>query len=213
MFCQSQCAKSSAAIKRRNQRFLEMAPAIRRYADTAFRQVKAEARAELVAEVIANAFVAFARLARCGRDDIAYPTPLARYAVRRICDGRRVGTRSNRYELLSSYGKQRTGVKIKRLDTYDANRGEWREAVVEDRRAGPAETAAARIDLDAWLRSLPQRRRIAAVLLARGETTGAVARNFRVSAARVSQLRNELHEAWLRFHGESQASCQVTAAA
>ncbi len=38
---------------------------------------------------------------------------------------------------------------------------------------------------------------------AAGETTGGVTRLFRITAARVSQLRRELFERWQAFHGES----------
>jgi transposase-like protein len=74
---------------------------------------------------------------------------------------------------------------------------------VEDRTAGPAEIAAARIDWAAWLRSMSRRQRAIACLLARGETTGAVARKFRISAVRISQLRTWFRENWEQFHGQT----------
>jgi hypothetical protein len=48
--------------------------------------------------------------------------------------------------------------------------------------------------------------------LLRGERTIDVARVLGVSAARVSQRRRELHDDWLRFHGEDvQAAVGVSA--
>ena len=41
-----------------------------------------------------------------------------------------------------------------------------------------------------------------AKLLAKGETTGAAARKFGLSAGRISQLRQELAESWVEFQGE-----------
>ena len=38
--------------------------------------------------------------------------------------------------------------------------------------------------------------------LATGESTNEVAREFKVSAAQISQLRQEFHESWQEFHGE-----------
>ena len=67
--------------------------------------------------------------------------------------------------------------------------------LVEDRRAGPAETAAARLDLTAWLGTLSKRNRLIAKALSMGETTGDVARRYALSPGRVSQLR-----VWLREH-------------
>jgi hypothetical protein len=41
-----------------------------------------------------------------------------------------------------------------------------------------------------------------ACTLARGETTGVAAWKFRISAARISQLRAWFKENWEQFHGE-----------
>ena len=60
------------------------------------------------------------------------------------------------------------------------------EVVVEDRRAGPAEVVAARIDFGDFLRSLSSRYRRIAAVLATGESTTATARKFHVSPGRVS---------------------------
>ncbi len=40
-----------------------------------------------------------------------------------------------------------------------------------------------------------------ALTLAQGETTGATAKRFEVSAARVSQMRRQLADSWKQFHG------------
>ena len=80
--------------------------------------------------------------------------------------------------------------------------GDWRAALVEDRRAGPAEIAAARIDLAAWFRSLSRRNRRIARSLATGESTCGVATQFKLSSARISQLRGELEASWRAFQGE-----------
>ena len=75
--------------------------------------------------------------------------------------------------------------------------------LVEDRKAGPAETAIARLDLSAWMCTLSKRNRRIAKALSLGETTNAVARQFGLSAGRVSQLRVWLREHWERFLGDS----------
>ena len=79
-----------------HERFLAMLPRIRRQALIAFRDRGAEARQELAAEVVANAFCAYTRLVRRGKHDLAYPTPLAQFAIRQVRDGRRVGGRLER---------------------------------------------------------------------------------------------------------------------
>jgi hypothetical protein len=91
---------------------------------------------------------------------------------------------------------------IERLDRFNPRRGGWREVLVEDRTAGPAEIAMTRLDFASWLSTLSKRDRQLAEKLVLGETTGRVARTFRISAARVSQLRRELCASWHRFVGE-----------
>ena len=80
--------------------------------------------------------------------------------------------------------------------------GEWKEILLEDRKAGPADTAAARIDIAAWLESLPKKKRRIAALLATGETTKRTAKKFHVSPGRISQTRRELQQAWQEFQGD-----------
>jgi FixJ family two-component response regulator len=74
--------------------------------------------------------------------------------------------------------------------------------VVEDRHATPADVAATRIDFADWLQTLSRRYRRIAETLATGEGTGTVARRFRLSPSRISQLRHEYYESWKRFQGE-----------
>ena len=92
-----------------------------------------------------------------------------------------------------------------RLDQYPHRRNRWRKILVEDRRAGPAETAASRIDFTDWLRRLPDTLRAVAELLGAGETTGTTAREFKLSAGRVSQMRRELKDRWEEFHAGAMA--------
>ena len=93
------------------------------------------------------------------------------------------------------------GSGVGRLDCFDGDDGQWQEIVVEDRRAGPA-IAACRIDFSTWLRLLPFRQRKVALMLAQGESTSEAAKKFRVTAARISQLRSWLKENWEAFQDE-----------
>ena len=75
--------------------FLAMLPQLQHQAQVAFRGVRPELKEELVAEVTANACVAYARLVERGKGHLAYATPLATYAIRQVPSGRRVGSRLN----------------------------------------------------------------------------------------------------------------------
>jgi hypothetical protein len=181
--------------------FLAMLPKIVWYARTVFRHRGPEARQDLVEEVIANACVAFKALWDRGRQSIAYPSVLANYAIRQVRDGRRVGNRLNIREVLSKYAQQHKGFVVERLDKFDEKEGEWLEVLVEDRHAGPADTAAARLDLAAWFKSLSPKDRRIAKALATGDRTGDVAKKFGLSAGRISQKRREFMEGWQTFQG------------
>jgi len=185
-----------------NQLFVAMLPKVREQARFAFRREPSGRRQDLVSEVVANAFVAFARLVERGLVNAIYPTPLAQFAIKQVRDGRRVGSRLNVRDVSSQYAQQAKGLCVERLDRYDVQEGEWREVLVEDKHAGPAETAASRIDFDAWLRLLPKRTRRIAETLATGETTTKAAKRFRVSPGRISQLRRELQQNWRDFQGD-----------
>lgn len=186
-----------------HQRFISMLPKITQLAQRPFRQYVREARDELVQEVIANAFVAYARLAELGKQAVAFPTPLAGYAIRQVRCGRRVGSRSNRRDILQS--SRHTRVSFEALVEFGHPQRLWSQSLIEDKSAGPAETAAARIDLRAWFYSLSPRDRRVAMALAMGATTSEVAATIGVTAGRISQRRHELERSWCRLHNRSRA--------
>jgi hypothetical protein len=79
--------------------------------------------------------------------------------IRQVCSGRCVGAKLNIRDVSSRHAQVTKGIVLERLDKFDAEEGEWREALVEDRHAGPAQTAAARIDVAAWFLSLARKKR------------------------------------------------------
>ena len=182
--------------------FATMLPAIARHARISFRHLSPEAKAEAIEEAVCNACCAVARLAELGKLDLAYPTVLARFAVAQVREGRKVGCKLSVRDVLSPYCRRLKGVIVERLDRYDADEDCWQEILIPDRHCTPAELAASRIDFPAWLATLKPRDRKIALKLATGETTGATAARFHMSAARVSQIRTELKQAWERFQGE-----------
>ena len=105
------------------------------------------------------------------------------------------------------------GVRTVHFDVLPETSIDLKESLLEDRRAGPAETAAARIDTAAWLGSLPVRNRRIAETLATGETTKATAKQHGVTPGRVSQLRRQLETSWLEFQGEAAVGQEFSAAA
>ena len=209
MIATAKPSQTEHAVPSWHEPFLAMLPAIQKHARFAFRHLDPEAREDAVEEVIANALVAFVRLVRLGKADVAYATPLAMFGVRQFRAGRRVGSKLNVRDVTSSYCQRAKGVCVGRLDRYDRDEEEWKEVVVEDKHAGPAEVAATRIDFAAWLGILPTRLRRIAKVLATSESTKQVAKQFQISPGRVSQIRRELMECWDQFQGEARGAAAV----
>ena len=195
-------SRSSRPVPAWHAEFLAMLPVIVMHARFVFQHRDPEAREEAVAEVVANACQAYARLAERGCTGVARPFVLAWYAIRQLREGRRVGSKLNIRDVCSPYAQQRKDITVERLDRYDREEGCWSEILVEDPTSTPADLAATRIDFPAWLETLSRRDRKIALKLAVGETTSRVAGQFRLSEARISQLRRELKLAWDAFQGE-----------
>jgi hypothetical protein len=192
--------------------FVAMLPAIRRTAQITFRKIRPELRDDLIEEVVANAFVAYARLVERGQADRALPSPLARFAIAQVRVGRRVGNRLRIRDVLSNYAQYQKGFQVEALDQFDEEEECWQQILIEDKRATPAEVAACRIDFAEWLRRLTARLRKIALALASGETTKGAAEQFGLSPARISQLREWLKKSWEAFQGEAEIGGQPVAA-
>jgi len=201
MIAQLRANSDARRIESVQDQFLSMLPVIQRQAWIAIRGRDPESRDELTQEVVANAYCAFIGLVRRNKQAVAYATPLAQFGIRQVRAGRRVGSQLNKHDLPSTYARRSHGLTIERLDQRYERSGELQQLLVEDRQAGPAEIAAALIDVAAWLGSLSKRQRRIAKTLALGNSTGAVARQFGLSAGRVSQLRGWFRQHWEQFQG------------
>jgi DNA-directed RNA polymerase specialized sigma24 family protein len=193
MIANSSCL---ATTRTRDQRFLDLLPKISAVAEFNFRHLRAEARDEAVEEVIANAFVAFAKLVEQNRGHRAFGSTLGGYAVRQFHVGRRVGARLKSTDVMAHRERR---FKVQRLEDSEEVDASW-TAVVASHRTPVADQAAFRIDFQSWLRLLRPQQRGVVEALAANYSTSEVARQFGVSAARVSQMRRELHTAWEQFH-------------
>ena len=198
----ARCKKSPPAW---HAAFEAMLPVIETHAKVAFRHLDPDAREEAVQETVCRACQAYARLVELGKTDVAFPSVLARFSVSQTKDGRIVGNTLNCCETLSEYGQKKNKLLVERLDRYDSEEQAYLEILVEDKHAGPAETAVVRIDFAAYMQLLPLRLRQIATFLAKGETTTAAAKKFGASQGRISQIRKELWLAWHHFQGEEPA--------
>ena len=192
--------------------FIDMLPDIVHFARRLLQTLPPEVREDAIADVVANCTVAYARLVERGKENLAYPTVLAMYAVRRYRDGRRVGKRGNVRDVYDQHAQARGGFQVYHIGCPRDQRHGWREQLTEDRRTPVADQAAFRVDFPDWLRTLPKRDRQIAEQLAEGDRTGEVAAEYGVSPSRVSQMRRALQESWEEFiEDPGECACVATA--
>jgi len=179
-----------------------MLPTIRRLATMASRKIPPAERSEFVAEVVANSFVAYARLVARKEERRACATVLARFAIAQTHGGRRVGNRRRIGDVLSPYAQRQKNLAVAGIYRFDHHARLWTEIAIEDPRPSPSDRVAWRLDYGEWLRRLPAHLREIALSLAAGETTSGAVRFYRLSPGRVSQIRQSLRENWQTFQGE-----------
>lgn len=121
-----------------------------------------------------------------------------------------VGEPASRLVGACSHTRLKKGFAVESLQRRNTRTGTWAELLVEDHRTPPFDQAVFRIDFPAWLARRSRRDRRVVASLARGDRTKDVAQQFRLSAARVSQLRREVEHSWLEFHREAVAPVQRT---
>jgi hypothetical protein len=183
------------------EQFAQMIPDLQKQIAFRFRSIAPDLKEELSAEAMALAFEMFVSLVQRNKADKAAASPLASYACRHVKDGRRCGASLNIKDIDSHYCQQRKHVRKTSWYQRDSESEDWRELVVEDRHANPADIAVTRIDFRNWLESLSRLKRQIAETLAGGETTQAASKHFQVTEGRISQLRRELLDSWNTFQG------------
>ncbi len=174
-----------------------------------------ELREELLAEAQGLAWVAWRHDPRCRQ----YPGKLSRYSTLQAIQGRKVcgvsgasldggyssNARANGYRP-KAWNNARVHVVLGRLmlnlsEDRDYGALEAFECVADPRRDLPPDTAQLRLDFRAWFATLPARdqKLLIMVLTDRSASGGRIARRFRISEGRVSQLRRALRESYERY--------------
>ena len=178
----------------------QLLPAIKRAAGRALAHMAGEEYDDAFAEVLAQTCLAYRSLFEQGKEDLAYPAALVRFAVARYRSGRRAGSSVNCRDVCSKAAQAKGKFTVV---AFDPQRPEWIDEVTDSRRQTVPDQVAFRLDFTAWLGLLSSRNRRLAEYLALGNSTNDAAARFHVSAGRVSQLRAELNASWLIFRGSS----------
>ena len=186
-------------------RFLALLPRIEAHAKIYFRDVRCSStRADRIAEVVALAWKWFVRLVKRGKDAALFVSALAKFAVKAVRCGRRLTGMEKAKDVMNRQTQQRRGFAVEKLPEFSTmSDNPLTEALADNTVTPPPDAAAFRVDFLRWLASLPRRDRRVAKELMVGERTLDTAHRFKMSPARVSQLRRELCQDWARFHGEA----------
>jgi hypothetical protein len=210
-----------------HSRFLLLLPRIEAHARIFFRGLRCPVKQEdKVQECVALGWKWFLRLTERGKDVFAFPTAFAALLARAVRCGRKLCGQEKSKEVLSFVAQQRHGFRVELLpqstrcpheDLYADPHGQALHDAFEERLRDNTLTpvldqVAFRLDFPAWLKTLTARERRLVRAMAQGERTTDLSKEFEVSPGRISQLRRELRDDWLRFQGEQAPSHKQRAA-
>jgi hypothetical protein len=166
-----------------------------------FRHLRsAELKEEYLAEMVALTWKWHLRLAERGKDSTRFPSALATFAARAVRSGRRLAGMDRARDVLSPLAQQRKGFAVGKLpDCSTLDGSPLDEALHDNTKSPPDQQAMFRIDFPLWRASRNERDRRVLDDLMVGERTLDVAARHGITAARVSQLRRELHDDWEHF--------------
>jgi hypothetical protein len=211
------CPLIPPALEQLREQFLALLPRIELHARITFRGVKCpDRRADAVAETVALAWKWHVRLAERGKNVSRFPAAFAALAARAVRSGRRLCGHERAREVLSPVARRRHGFRVEHLPAstrsphehlYASPHGQalldaFEERLRDNTLTPVADQVAFRIDFPAWLQTLTGRERHLVRAMARNERTKDLSKQFALSPGRVSQLRREFRDDWLRFHGE-----------
>lgn len=186
-----------------HSRFLTILPRIELHGRVYFRHLRCpHARQDAVQEMVALSWKWFVRLAQRGKDARRFPSALATFAARAVNSGRRLCGHERARDVLSPVAQNVKGFAVRALPGAEAlSSNPLSEALIDNTKSPVDEQVCFRLDFPRWLASLGSRHRSMVEDMALGHRTQDLARTYKVSAARVSQLRRHFREDWLRFCG------------
>ena len=184
--------------------FFTSLPRIARHAQIYFRHLRcAHTRDDAVAESIALAWKWFVRLVQQGKHPEEFVSAIAAYAARAVKVGRRLCGQENAKDVLSRLTQTRRGFAVLPIPDFSTLAGNVFDEALHDNTATPVpDQVSFRLDFPVWLstRSARDRELIGELLI--GSLSLEAARRFKISPARVAQLRREYYVDWRSFCGE-----------
>jgi hypothetical protein len=165
-------------------------------------------REKAVAEAVAAGFSSFVRLKVRGKDPSAFPSVLATFAALWVKNGRHVGGKASSRDVMSEAAQQRRGFHLESQPQEE----QWNDLLADDSITPIPDQVSFKMDWSEFLKAQSPRHRRIIHLLGMGHAAKCVAHRFRLSPARVTQLRKEWRRQWQAFVGETDESNQTESA-
>lgn len=125
---------------------------------------------------------------------------LATFAAKAVRSGRRVCGQLKAKDVLSERAQERHGFCVGKLpDCSTLNTNPLAEAQADTPDTDPSELAQATLDFSAWRRTRSRRDKKLLHDMMLGERTQVLARKYRLSQSRVSQLRSDFRTDYTRY--------------
>lgn len=157
-------------------------------------------RDDRIAEATAIAWKWYRVLVKRGKDPAQFPARFATLAALAVKNGRKVSGMEKAKDVLNSRAQVKHAFTVGSMpmaSTLTAN--PFAEALTDNTQTEIPEQVAFRLDFPAWLGTRTHRDRRIIEGMGKGERTSDLADRFGLSEARVSQMRCEFKEDWLRF--------------
>jgi hypothetical protein len=202
---------STLPLQHLHAAFLSITPRIELHARLYFRYLRcAHSKDDAIAETVALCWKCFLRLIEKGKDPLTFPVVLANFAAKHVKCGRRLCGQEKGKDVMSGLAQQRHGFAVETLPCstrtaskegpgFHQGQDVYEEWLRDNMQTPVAEQVAFRIDFPAWLGTLNERERCLVREMANNERTLDLSKRFKLSPARISQLRQELHTDWTRF--------------
>lgn len=194
-----------------HREFCEILPRIRTHARIHFRGLRdPNQRDDAVAESIALSWHWYCRLHNQGKNPNNFVSALAKYAVNHVRSGRRLCGQEKARDITSKTTQLRNNFWIESYpDKITLHGNQWEIALHDTKRSSIPDQVCFRIDFRTWLQNLSIRDRTLAKAMMMGHATQLLAKRFKVSPARISQIRRELYDSWTQFCNDSKVPQNV----
>jgi hypothetical protein len=195
-------------------RFVLLLPRIELHGRIYFRFLRCPHRkADAIQEMRCLAWKWFLRCVEKGKDPADFVATFVGFLARAVKCGRRLAGMLKAKDVMNPATQHRQNFKVEPLPfshragherLYSDPNGQelldaYEERLRDNTQTPVPEQVAFRIDFPAWLKTLTGRERRMIRLMARNERTLDLSRQFELSPARISQLRREFRDDWLRF--------------